>query len=129
MNRRDLLAILPSLGALPFLGKEIIREDKKIIILEPKEIKVVQDIPDDFVFHQDRLKFLMVYDDQVIASASPFEMGMSDGMLEGMETTLWNDMHYIRPPKLEVRATFSHDKVIKAVMNARRTERNKDIKL
>ena len=39
MKRSDFLAIIPSLSAIPFIGKEIIRKSDRIEIFQPEEME------------------------------------------------------------------------------------------
>lgn len=116
MNRKEFLAIIPALGSLPFIGKQIIKEEKKIIIEEPKEIEIVHDIPPCSI-EPSKLTFLMCYDGKVIGSATQTEVGMSEGWMDGYSLDIPSDRH-IRP-RLEVRASFNQEEVIKAMVRSR----------
>lgn len=104
MNRSQFLAIIPSLGALPFLGKDIIKEDKRIIIEQPKQIEVVQNIPSLDEYDKSRFQLLAVYDGKVIGSASMREIGMSRGIIE--EACLSMDAIRTINPRLEIKCSF-----------------------
>lgn len=44
INRRNFLALIPSLSALPFIGKDIYQKNDKIIIHNPEIVKI-QNVP------------------------------------------------------------------------------------
>lgn len=46
MDRRNFLAFIPSLSAIPLIGKEIVQEKERISIIKPEPIKISQpDVP------------------------------------------------------------------------------------
>lgn len=114
MKRLEFISIIPSLGALPFISKEIVKENKKIILLEPKQIEIVKEMPDCSI-EPDEIQILMVHKGNVIGSASRRTIGISDGWMEGMSLSM--EMH--RPPRLEINATFDHEKVVEAFLTYR----------
>lgn len=111
MKRLEFISIIPSLGALPFLSKEIVKEDNKIILLEPKQIEILKEIPDCYI-EPDEIQILMVHKGNVIGSASSRTIGISNGWMESMSLS----MLMRRPPRLEIKATFDHDKVVEAFL-------------
>jgi hypothetical protein len=42
INRRNFLALIPSLSAIPLIGKEIIQEPDKVTIIKPEPVKIEQ---------------------------------------------------------------------------------------
>jgi hypothetical protein len=117
MKRSEFLSIIPALGALPFMSKEVIREKDRIIIPEPKQIEIVQEMP-AYIDSDKQFEFLLVCDGQVVGSANPYEIGISDGVVNDMSCSMYSSIRMA--PTLEVRATFNHEKVVKAFMNFRR---------
>ena len=118
MNRSDFLTMIPSLAALPFLSKEIVKEEKRIILIEPKPIEVVKEMPCDMDFGQEKLQFLMVYDGKVIGSAGRMNVGMSNGYVSDMSLQINSD--YMVRSRLEVTCSFDNDKVVEAFCNSRK---------
>lgn len=109
INRRDFMALIPSLGALPFIGKEIIKEDKRIIIEEPKIIESTNSIPDVSAFDNSKLTVLLCYDGKVIGSANRSEVGISSGIIEEAQYSLHSSIYL--NPRLELKCSFDNDQI------------------
>lgn len=118
MNRRELLAILPSLSSLPFIGKAVEKEQNRIIIHEPKPIEVVQSIPEDN-FHWDRnkLKFLVSYNGNVIGTAGVNWCSESgdDGVI--MDSVI--EVRRMRPASTKVTVLFEDEAISRMVHRVR----------
>jgi hypothetical protein len=117
MNRRELLAILPSLSALPFLSSKIEKDEKKgqIIMHEVQPIEVVKEIPKDLgVYLQPhRIKVALLLDNQIVAYAT--EHGVeSDHEVYDMRLEMLDSV-MVRRPRLQVRASFDDEKVMEVM--------------
>jgi hypothetical protein len=123
MKRLEFLASIPSLAALPFLAKEIVQEKSKIILIEPKPIEVVKEIPEDCAMEPEKLSVMLCYDGQVIAEAkndgryNRFDARSSRGEIDDMSL----GMHYgvIQPRELHLSCRFNEEGVINAFVNSR----------
>jgi len=119
MKRGEFLAIIPSLGALPFMGKEIIKEDRRIIIEQPKQIEVVQEIPTLDEYDKSKFQLLAVYDGKVIGSANMREIGMSGGHIESAEYSMSSVV--VNRPRLDIKCSFNDEQITYNLFRALRS--------
>lgn len=126
MKRSEFLASIPALASIPFIGEDIIRDGSKIILLDPKPIETVREIPWTCHDHPyisegkigqcgvdpnvDRVQFLMMVDGHIVGSASMNHIGVGEGYID--DVSIGMDSYRYSRPRLEVRATFDHDKVM-----------------
>src|SRR5688572_28142078 len=126
MRRQDFLALIPMLGAAPFIGKELIQEKNKIILLEPKPIEVVKEMPEaDFNHHNFGLQ--LTYNGHVIAVADmtghcnrhsyTIERGH---IAEGYCDSLDHYHHLHRESELRISASFRDSEIWNAVHSINR---------
>jgi hypothetical protein len=64
MNRRNFLAYIPALGALPYVGSEILKTDSGIVLQKPEPIEVVNEMP---TFDMAKIEFHLVQEGITIA--------------------------------------------------------------
>lgn len=118
MDRRNFLAVIPSLGALPFLGKDIVKEKNRIIIEEPKQIEVVQEMPRVSDYQQDKFQILICYDGKVVGTANRTNIGIASGVISNAELSLYSHRH--RQPRLTIEMQFDHDEMCTQIYRAMR---------
>lgn len=80
MDRRNFLAIIPSLSAVPFIGKDIVKEKDKIILYNPTP-KIIQSVPMDWDIRDLRAKLYL--NGQEIAEAYVVHLEVNNHINEG----------------------------------------------
>ncbi len=103
MNRKDFLASIPALSAIPFVTRELITEHNKIILIEPQPIEIVEEVPDHMVIDPGQLTVALMYNGVIFAEALQHEYSRQEGIYE-FENFSYPVMH--REPELTIRATF-----------------------
>lgn len=79
INRRNFLALIPSLSAIPLIGKDIIQDKEKITIIKPEPIRIEQ--PSLTSFDMRRCRVQVVYDDgQVLGEGYLTQMSMEHSL-------------------------------------------------
>lgn len=129
MNRKDFIASIPLLGSIPFIGKELIREEKKIILLEPKPLEIVKDMPsEDLRMDHSKLKLVLVYDGVAFGECWDHEFSHQGGMIDEMCV---GHSYMTRETTLQVRGHFrdSGGRLMEAFANSRKMVRFNDIKI
>ena len=64
INRRNFLALIPSLSAIPLIGKEIIQGKDRITIIKPEPVKIEN--PTIASFDMTHCKLQLIFNEQVI---------------------------------------------------------------
>lgn len=70
MKRSDFLALIPSISAIPLIGKDIVQKRDKIEIYQPEEMKQYLDTSPSM----DDIKVFVSRNNQVIAQLDPWSL-------------------------------------------------------
>jgi hypothetical protein len=77
MNRRNFLAYIPALGALPYVGSEILKTDSGIVLQKPEPIEVVNEMP---TFDMAKIEFHLVQEGITIAKGYCTQLNYASGV-------------------------------------------------
>lgn len=109
MNRKDFIASIPMLGAIPFVGKELIQEKNKIILIEPKPL-----VRDDCGMAPSNIEFCMMMDGMIVARARNGYTAMHD---RDHITSLRLDAYSSLRSEVRVEAVFDYDALMSEFIN------------
>lgn len=103
MNRKDFLASIPMLSAIPLIGTGFIQTKKEIIIQNPKPIEIVKDIDavmNNHYIDPAKVSLAIMYDGMIVSQTNSFETNEHNAYIEDFQIT------YLHKTELILTARF-----------------------